>query len=155
MIPQGKSAAVWRGLDEAFGPRSHRADTELVLSVSLQIAPPSKGRTRDFAPIGAFRAVTPRKLAAVRREVARGAVGSAWRAALDKVWELLRGRPGLRTNGHNIFLYHHPAQRGTPMLCDFGVEVTDTFDIHALVRACGGRRRQPRRLAFRSRTPLP
>jgi hypothetical protein len=31
----------------------------------------------------------PRKLAAVRREVAPGAVGSAWGPALDKVWEFI------------------------------------------------------------------
>lgn len=72
--------------------------------------------------------VHTRKLAAVRREVAPGAVGSAWRPALDQVWAFLRGQPGLRTDGHNIFLYHHPAQPGAPMLCDFGVEVTRTFE---------------------------
>jgi effector-binding domain-containing protein len=72
--------------------------------------------------------VRPRKLAAVRREVALGAVGSAWRPALDKVWEFIRSQPGLRTDGHNIFLYHRPAQPGAPILCDFGVEVTRTFE---------------------------
>ena len=72
--------------------------------------------------------VHPRKLAAVRREVAPGAVGSAWGPALGKVWEFIRSQPGLRTDGHNIFLYHHPAQPGAPILCDFGVEVTRTFE---------------------------
>lgn len=72
--------------------------------------------------------VQPRKLAAVRREVAPGAVAAAWRPALDKVWELLRSQPGLRTDGHNIFLYHQPARPGAPILCDFGVEVTRTFE---------------------------
>ena len=72
--------------------------------------------------------VRPRKLAAVRREVAPGAVGSVWRAALDNVWEFIRSRPGLRTDGHNIFLYHHATQAGAPILCDFGVEVTRTFE---------------------------
>jgi effector-binding domain-containing protein len=72
--------------------------------------------------------VHPRKLAAVRREVAPGAVGSAWGPALDKVWELIRSEPGLRTDGHNIFLYHHPKQLGAPILCDFGVEVTRKFE---------------------------
>ena len=48
--------------------------------------------------------VQPRKLAAVRREVAPGAVGSAWGPALDKVWEFIRSEPGLRTDGHNVFL---------------------------------------------------
>jgi effector-binding domain-containing protein len=71
--------------------------------------------------------VHPRKLAAVRREVAPGAVGSAWGPALDKVWEFIRSQPGLRTDGH-IFLYHHPTQQGAPILCDFGVEVTRTFE---------------------------
>jgi effector-binding domain-containing protein len=72
--------------------------------------------------------VHPRKLAAVPREVAPGAVGSAWKPALDKVWGFLRSQPGLRTDGHNIFLYHHPTLPGTPILCDFGVEVTRTFE---------------------------
>ena len=72
--------------------------------------------------------VHPRKLAAVRREVMPGAVDSAWRPALDKVWEFIRSQPSLRTNGHNIFLYRHPTQPGAPILCDFGVEVTRTFD---------------------------
>jgi effector-binding domain-containing protein len=75
-----------------------------------------------------LRTVHPRKLAAVRREVAPGAVGSAWGPALGKVWEFLRSQPDLRTDGHNIFLYHHPTQRGAPILCEFGVEVTRTFE---------------------------
>jgi hypothetical protein len=72
--------------------------------------------------------VHPRKLAAVRREIAPGVVGSAWRPALDKVWEFIRSQPGLRTDGHNIFLYHHPTQPGATVLCEFGVEVTRTFE---------------------------
>src|SRR5207237_7781698 len=72
--------------------------------------------------------VHSRKLAAVRREVAPGAVGSAWGPALGKVWEFIRSQPGLRTDGHNIFLYQHPTQPDAPILCDFGVEVTRTFE---------------------------
>ena len=72
--------------------------------------------------------VHPRKLAAVRREVAPGMVGSAWGPALGKVWAFVRSQPGLWTDGHNIFLYHHPTQPGAPILCDFGVEVTRTFE---------------------------
>jgi effector-binding domain-containing protein len=79
-------------------------------------------------------AVHSRKLAAVRREVAPGAVGPAWKPALDKVWEFIRSQPGLRTDGHNVFLYH-PSQAGAQILCDSGVEVTRTFetagDVHA------------------------
>ena len=70
--------------------------------------------------------VQPRKLAAVRRQVAMGAA-SGWRPALDQVWAFLRSQPGLRTDGHNIFLYHHPARPGDPMDVDFGVEVTRGF----------------------------
>ena len=72
--------------------------------------------------------VRPRKLAAVRREVAPGAVGSAWGPALGKVWDLIRSQPGLWSDGHNIFLYHHSKELGAPILCDFGVEVTRTFE---------------------------
>ena len=79
--------------------------------------------------------VHARTLAAVRREVAPGAVGMAWGPALDRVWEFIRSQPGLRTDGHNIFLYHHPKQPGAPILCDFGVEVTRTFETAAEVYA--------------------
>ena len=72
--------------------------------------------------------VQPRQLAAVRREVAEGEVGSAWGPAVGKVWDFIRGQPGLWTEGHNIFLYHHPKEPGAPILCDFGVEVTRTFE---------------------------
>jgi len=72
--------------------------------------------------------VHSRKLAVVRREVPRGAVGAAWGPALGEVWPFIRSQPGLWTNGHNIFLYHDPAQPGAPILCDFGVEVTRTFE---------------------------
>ena len=68
------------------------------------------------------------KLAAVRRQVAIGDVGAAWRPALDKVWEFLRTQPGLHTDGHNVFLYHHPARRDLPMDVDFGVEVVRAFE---------------------------
>src|SRR6202023_26972 len=71
--------------------------------------------------------VQPRKLAAVRREVAPGAVGSAWPPALGKGWAFIRSHPGLGAGGHNI-LSHHPTQPGAPILCDFGVEVTRTFE---------------------------
>jgi hypothetical protein len=72
--------------------------------------------------------VRPRILAAVRREVAPGGVGAAWGPALDTVWQFIRRHPGLRTDGHNIFLYHHPAAPGAPIVCHFGVEVARTFE---------------------------
>ena len=72
--------------------------------------------------------VHARKLGAVRREVAPGGVGLAWGPAMGKVWDFIRSQPGLWTGGHNIFLYHHPTQPGAPIRCDFGVEVTRTFE---------------------------
>ncbi len=74
------------------------------------------------------RTVASVKLAAVRRRVTIGGIGGAWRPALDQVWEFLRTQPGLRSDGHNVFLYHHPARRDLPMDVDFGVEVTRAFE---------------------------
>src|SRR5580658_6920561 len=72
--------------------------------------------------------VPARLLAAVRRQVAPRDIASVWRPALDQVWAFLRSQPGLRTDGHNIFLYHHPAGRDGPMDVDFGVEVKRAFE---------------------------
>jgi effector-binding domain-containing protein len=74
------------------------------------------------------RTVASVKLAAVRRQVAIAGIGAAWKAALDKVWAFLGTQPGLRTDGQNVFLYHHPARRGQPMDVDFGVEVSRAFE---------------------------
>jgi effector-binding domain-containing protein len=79
--------------------------------------------------------VQPRKMAAVRRRVTIGAVASSWRPVLDQVWNFLRNQPGLRTDGHNVFLYHHPANMNEPMDVDFGVEVTRSFETSGEVYA--------------------
>ena len=79
--------------------------------------------------------VAARTLAAVRREVRIGEVASAWRAALDLVWQFLRTQPGLHAGGHNVFVYQHPASRSAPMIVDFGVEVTRAFDTSGEVRS--------------------
>lgn len=68
-----------------------------------------------------------RMVAAVRRQVRMGHVGSAWRPALDQVWAFLRQNPGLRSDGHNIFRYHHPAKGESTMVVDFGVQATRPF----------------------------
>ena len=60
--------------------------------------------------------------------VAPAGVGAAWRPALDEVWYFLRANPGLRTEGHNVFVYHHAARRDMPMNVDFGVEVVRPFE---------------------------
>jgi len=80
------------------------------------------------------RTVHSMRIAAVRREVAIGGVGAAWRPALDQVWEFLRAHPDLRTDGHNVFLYHHPSRRDLPMDVDFGVEVVRAFEPEGEVR---------------------
>ena len=72
--------------------------------------------------------VKPRTLAVVRRQVLIGQVAAAWKPALDQVWEFLRQNPGLRTDGHNVFLYHHPSSRESPMNVDFGVQVIRPFE---------------------------
>jgi len=71
--------------------------------------------------------VAARPLAAVHARVPVGQVADAWRPALDQVWAFLRSRDGLRTDGHNIFVYRHPAEPGAPMDVDFGVEVSRPF----------------------------
>ncbi len=72
--------------------------------------------------------VHARRLAAVRREVAPAAVGSAWGPAVSKVWTFVRAQPGLWTGGHNVFVYRDPDHEGAPLVCDFGVEVTRDFE---------------------------
>lgn len=71
--------------------------------------------------------VAPRPIAAVRRRVRAGEIAAAWKPALDEVWAFLGRHPGLRTDGHNLFLYHHPGRPGDPIEADFGVEVTRSF----------------------------
>jgi len=72
--------------------------------------------------------VQPRKLGVVRREVRIEEIGTAWGPALGKAWSVIRSQPGLWANGHNVFLYHHPADMREPMVCEFGVEVTRSFE---------------------------
>jgi effector-binding domain-containing protein len=79
--------------------------------------------------------VDPRRLAAVRRDVAPSEVGSAWGPAVGKVWDFIRSQPGLWTDGHNIFVYHQANPPGGPLQCDFGVEVTRAFEASGEVHA--------------------
>jgi effector-binding domain-containing protein len=67
----------------------------------------------------------PRILAAVRRRVAIREIPVAFKPALDSAWAFLGKNPGLRTDGHNIFLYHHETPAIMPI--DFGVEVVRSF----------------------------
>jgi effector-binding domain-containing protein len=76
-----------------------------------------------------FATIKPRTLAAVRRRVPPRDVPAHFKAPLDMVWAFLGNHPGLRTDWHNVFLYHHPPGSGptTPMDIDFGVEVSRDF----------------------------
>ena len=69
--------------------------------------------------------LSPRVLAAVRQRVAIKDISTAFKPALDSVWAFLRKHPGLRTEGHNTFLYHH--ENPVIMPVDFGVEVVRPF----------------------------
>src|SRR6516162_8960529 len=69
--------------------------------------------------------LTPRILAAVRRRVAIREISTAFKPALDSVWAFLGKNRGLRTDGHNVFLYHHESPEIMPI--DFGVEVIRSF----------------------------
>ena len=108
--------------------QTNNREVESVLDPGVVATQDDLGYDRRMPMSINLQAVHPRKLAAVRREVAPGAVGSAWGPALGKVWPFIRSQPGLWTNGHNIFLYQHPTQPGGLILCDFGVEVTRTFE---------------------------
>jgi effector-binding domain-containing protein len=77
---------------------------------------------------------SPQLIAAVRARVPRGGVAQAYRDSLDKVWAFLRSHPGLRTDGHNLFLYHHEGAESGFVTVDFGVQVVRQFEQESDVR---------------------
>jgi len=72
--------------------------------------------------------ICPRLLAAVRRTASPREVPRVFKPALDLVWAFLRKHEGLRSDGHNVFLYHHVSRPDAGMPIDFGVEVTRRFE---------------------------
>jgi effector-binding domain-containing protein len=76
----------------------------------------------------------PRLLAAVRRTAAPREIPIVFKPALDQVWAFLGKHKGLRTDGHNAFLYHHVQRPEAGMPIDFGVEVTRRFEPEGEVR---------------------
>lgn len=50
-----------------------------------------------------------------------------WRALLDEVWAFLRATPGLRTDGHNVFLYSNDGNGGG-FAVEVGVQVAKSFE---------------------------
>ena len=71
-------------------------------------------------------AVQAELVAAVRTRVPISGIALAWKPALDQVWAFIRTHGSLKP-GHNLFLYHHPANRSEPMDIDFGVQVAQPF----------------------------
>jgi effector-binding domain-containing protein len=82
----------------------------------------------------AIERIQPRLLAAVRRTATPRDVPNVFKPALDLVWAFLGRNKGLRTDGHNVFLYHHVAPPEAGMPIDFGVEVTRRFEPEGDVR---------------------
>src|SRR3954463_11826515 len=76
----------------------------------------------------------PRLLAAVRRTAAPREVPRIFKPALDQVWAFLGKHKGLRTDGHNVFLYHHVKRPDEGMPIDFGVEVIRPFEAEGVLR---------------------
>lgn len=50
-----------------------------------------------------------------------------WPALLDDVWAFLRATPGLRTDGHNVFLYINDGSE-VEFAVEVGVQVTKSFE---------------------------
>ncbi len=71
---------------------------------------------------------TAQPLAAVRDRMSARDIPGRFRLSLDKVWAYLRAHPGLRTDGHNVFLYRHDMDSAGAMTIDFGVEVARAFE---------------------------
>lgn len=73
--------------------------------------------------------VAAQHVAAVRLRVTQPEIAQACYGALDTVWEFLRRHEGLRTDGHNIFVYHYKDDDpgDGKMTVDFGVQVTRSF----------------------------
>jgi hypothetical protein len=71
--------------------------------------------------------VSAQPLAAVRRSVRIGTLAEHGNRRLTLSGSFLGRHEGLRTDGHNCFLYHHPAPAESAMVVDFGVQVIRSF----------------------------
>lgn len=50
-----------------------------------------------------------------------------WPGLLDEVWSFLRATPGMRTEGHNVFVYDNSAP-GEQVAVEVGVQVAGVFE---------------------------
>jgi hypothetical protein len=80
------------------------------------------------------RRVTAQPLAAVRDRMAASEIPGRFKLSLDKAWQYLGAHPGLRSDGHNVFLYRHDMDAAGAMTIDFGVQVTRAFETDGDVR---------------------
>lgn len=78
--------------------------------------------------------VSAQPLAAARDRVAARDIPGRFKHSLDKVWQYLGAHPGLRSDGHNVFLYRHDMDSDGAMTIDFGVQVTREFEADGDVR---------------------
>jgi effector-binding domain-containing protein len=78
--------------------------------------------------------VAAQPLAAARDRMPAWEISGRFRRSLDRVWEYLRAHPGLRTDGHNVFLYRHDMDAAGAMTIDFGVQVSRPFEADGDVR---------------------
>ena len=74
----------------------------------------------------ALETVQPQVFAAVRANVEIKEIMNAWEPAIYQVKAHLAEHPELAA-GRQVFLYHHPAHRQSPMDIDFGIEVSQPF----------------------------
>jgi effector-binding domain-containing protein len=70
------------------------------------------------------------RIAAARERTRLGRVSSDIQRLLDAVWALLRERPELRRDGHNVAVYH---TRDGETSVECGVQVVQPFDATATV----------------------
>jgi effector-binding domain-containing protein len=82
----------------------------------------------------AVKRVAAQPIAAVERRMRAADIAKGFKEPLDKVWAFLKAHPGLRTDGHNLFLYRHDMDEAGAMTIDFGVQVTRTFEAEGEVR---------------------
>ena len=66
-------------------------------------------------------------IAVVRANTTWREFPTLWRGLLDDLWAFLRATPGLRTDGHNVFLYRNDC-RGVDFAVEVGVQVTESFE---------------------------
>jgi effector-binding domain-containing protein len=73
--------------------------------------------------------VAEQTVAAARMRVAQSEIAKVFGGALDKVWDFVRAHEGLRTDGHNVFIYRQKDSDSADgkLTIEFGVQITRSF----------------------------